>query len=1080
MADLPSPDPTPTDAGHDLWFKNAVIYQLHVRSFQDSNGDGIGDFRGLISRLDHFSDLGVTAIWLLPFYVSPLRDDGYDIEDYCRVNPMYGDVADVREFLELAHARGLKVITELVLNHTSDQHPWFQRARRAAAGSPERDYYVWSDTPERYQQARIIFQDFEPSNWTWDPVAEAYFWHRFYSHQPDLNFDNPLVREELFRVMDFWMEMGVDGVRLDAVPYLYERDGTNGENLPETHAFLKELRRHVDSKFRNRMLLAEANQWPEDAAAYFGDGDECHMNFHFPLMPRLFMTIQMEDRYPLVEILQQTPEIPRSCQWGIFLRNHDELTLEMVTDEERDFMNRVYATDRRARINLGIRRRLAPLMGNDRKKIELIHSLLFSMPGTPVLYYGDEIGMGDNVALGDRNGVRTPMQWSADRNAGFSTAPESQLFLPLIADAPFHHGVVNVSAARANGDSLLNWTRRMLQVRGRHRAFATGELIFLHPENAKVVAFLRRLDDEVLLVIANLSRFTQHAALDLSAHAGAVPVEMFGLTRLPRLQQGLTPFTLAPYAFMWFALDARQAGSPTAAWEPPLLSAGHAWTRQLRHAIERQVLPAYLGHCRWFGGKGRELREVTIANETLIPGTEVRLLEIEVAFLQERAERYAMPVAVIDGAQARQWLAEMPAAVLARLDESHVLCDALRLPEFAASLFGMMTGLSSVGQPLRLRGGPNLSADAGSLRTASSISRVLSGEQSNTNISFADTWLLKFYRKFETGEHTDVELTEHLSARGFPVPAFVSALELAVQGEGGLLAMLTNYCQHQGDGWTYTLDALGRYFERVGQSLRENGGQLPIAELAGGVYPERAAQLGRTTAQMHTALSQAGGNEAFQPQPFTSYYRRSIYQAMRSRAQSVLRELRRHLHALPPPAAELATRVLDGEPRIIDRFHRLLRTDVRCDIIRVHGDFHLGQVLNTGQEWLIIDFEGEPRRPLTERRLRRSALHDVAGMVRSLDYAACEMLARLPEEEQPRMAPWAAGWTALVTSAYLDAYFETATRHSFVPSDALTAKLLLDLLVLDKAVYEIGYELNYRPHKISIPLAAVHRLADAV
>ena len=461
--------PPPQTDNDPLWYKKAVIYQAHVRSFCDSDANGIGDFRGLTSKLDYLQDLGVTAIWLLPFYPSPLRDEGYDIADYCGVNPIYGELSDFKDFLREAHRRGLRVITELVINHTSDQHDWFQKSRRAKPGSKWRTFYVWNDTVEKYKEARIIFKDFELSNWTWDPVAKAYFWHRFYSHQPDLNFDNPEVHKELFKVLDFWLDLGVDGLRLDAVPYLYEREGTNCENLEETHAFLKKLRTHVDTKYGDRMLLAEANQWPEESAAYFGQGkgDECHVAFHFPLMPRLFMAVRMEDRTPIVDILEQTPAIPETSQWAIFLRNHDELTLEMVTDEERDYMYRVYAQDSRARINLGIRRRLAPLLGNDRKRIELLNALLLSMPGTPVLYYGDEIGLGDNVFLGDRNGVRTPMQWSSDKNAGFSRANPQSLFLPIILDPEYHYEAVNVENQQHNPHSLLWWTKRLLALRKR-------------------------------------------------------------------------------------------------------------------------------------------------------------------------------------------------------------------------------------------------------------------------------------------------------------------------------------------------------------------------------------------------------------------------------------------------------------------------------------------------------------------------------------------------------------------------------------------------------------------------------------
>ncbi|MGH9361513.1 MAG: maltose alpha-D-glucosyltransferase, partial [Thermoanaerobaculia bacterium] len=538
-----------------LWYKDAVIYQIHVRAFADSDADGMGDFAGLTSKLDYLQSLGVTALWLLPFYPSPWRDDGYDIADYTSVHPAYGTLKDFRAFLREAKKRGLRVITELVINHTSDQHPWFQRARRAPPGSPAREFYVWSDTPERYQEARIIFKDFEASNWSWDAVARAYFWHRFYSHQPDLNFENERVHKAVLQALDFWMEMGVDGLRLDAIPYLYEAEGTNCENLPQTHQFLKKLRAHVDTRFRNRMLLAEANQWPEDAIAYFGDGDECHMAFHFPVMPRLYMAVRMEDRFPILDILEQTPPIPESCQWAIFLRNHDELTLEMVTDEDRDYMYRVYAQDPRARINLGIRRRLAPLLGNDRRRIELMNGLLFSLPGSPVVYYGDEIGMGDNFYLGDRNGVRTPMQWSADRNAGFSRANPQKLFLPVIIDPEYHYESVNVEAQQGNPHSLLWWMRRLMALRKRYRAFSRGTLEFLHPANHRVLAFVRRHQEERILVVANLSRFAQHAELDLGAFRGALPVELFGRNRFPEIGRRPYPLTLGPHNFYWFALE---------------------------------------------------------------------------------------------------------------------------------------------------------------------------------------------------------------------------------------------------------------------------------------------------------------------------------------------------------------------------------------------------------------------------------------------------------------------------------------------------------------------------------------------
>ncbi|MFW5968098.1 MAG: maltose alpha-D-glucosyltransferase, partial [Persicimonas sp.] len=604
-----------------LWYKDAIIYELHVRAFHDSNGDGIGDFRGLTQKLDYLQDLGITAIWLLPFYPSPLRDDGYDIADYRQVHPDYGTLEDFKEFLDEAHARGLRVITELVVNHTSDQHPWFQRARRAEPGSPERDFYVWSDTPDKYSEARIIFQDFEHSNWAWDSVAQAYYWHRFYSHQPDLNFDNPQVRQAILDVLDYWLEMGVDGMRLDAVPYLFEREGTNCENLPETHAFLKDLRAHVDDNYDDRMLLAEANQWPEDAAAYFGDGDECHMNFHFPVMPRLYLALQQEDRFPIVDIMEQTPEIPDNAQWAIFLRNHDELTLEMVTDEERDFMYRAYAREARARVNLGIRRRLAPLLEKSRRRIELMNALLFALPGTPVIYYGDEIGMGDNIFLGDRNGVRTPMQWSGDRNAGFSRTNPQQLYLPVIIDPEYHYEAVNVEVQQSNPNSILWWTKRLLALRKRFKAFARGSTRFLRPDNRKVLVILREYEDEKLLVVANLSRFSQYCELDMSEFDGMVPVELFGRTLFPPI--GDLPYflTLGPHAVYWFSLEeheeARQGWAIEEPAEPvhmhlePVRRTSDLFAGKTRHRVEG-ALADFLRRQRWFRSKGAYIRDVDL------------------------------------------------------------------------------------------------------------------------------------------------------------------------------------------------------------------------------------------------------------------------------------------------------------------------------------------------------------------------------------------------------------------------------------------------------------------------------------
>jgi len=545
MPTLRRPDP--------LWYKDAVFYQLHVKSFVDSNADGIGDFRGLTSKLDHLSSLGVDCLWLQPIYPSPFKDDGYDISDYTSIHPSYGTLDDFRQFLDQAHERGLRVIIELVLNHTSDQHAWFQEAR-SSPDNPRRDWYVWSDTDDRYRGVRIIFIDTELSNWAWDPVSKAYYWHRFFSHQPDLNYDNPAVREEVWNVMKFWLDLGVDGFRVDAVPYLVEREGTSCENLPETHAVLKELRARLDAHFTDKVLLAEANMWPEDVRPYFGDGDEFHMSFHFPIMPRMFMALRLEDRKPLIDIIERTPNIPETCQWGMFLRNHDELTLEMVTDIERQFMWDEYAKDPRARINLGIRRRLATLMDGDRRRIELMTGLLLSLPGSPILYYGDEIGMGDNVYLGDRNGVRTPMQWTGGTNAGFSTADPERLWLPLISNAVYGYQAINVESQERNATSLLNWTRRIIDVRRSTRAFGRGSIEFVKPENHRLLAFTRTMGRETILVVGNLAGTAQAVELDLSRLAGAIPIEMFGHSVFPRIGNEPYVMMMGPYNFYWFRL----------------------------------------------------------------------------------------------------------------------------------------------------------------------------------------------------------------------------------------------------------------------------------------------------------------------------------------------------------------------------------------------------------------------------------------------------------------------------------------------------------------------------------------------
>ncbi len=1097
-----------------LWFKNAIIYEVPVRAFADSNGDGIGDFRGLTEKLDYLQDLGVTALWLLPFFPSPLRDDGYDIADYTNVNPIYGTLDDFKEFLEAAHQRGIRVIIELIINHTSDQHPWFQRARRAPKGSVERDFYVWSDTPEKYQEARIIFQDFETSNWAWDSVAKAYYWHRFYSHQPDLNYDNPAVRQAVFDVLDFWLEMGVDGLRMDAVPYLYEREGTNCENLPETHDFLKQMRSHVDEKFPNRMLLAEANQWPEDAAQYYGNGDECHMNFHFPLMPRLFMSLKMEDSFPITDILQQTPPIPDNCQWGLFLRNHDELTLEMVSDEDRDYMYRVYAKDPDMRHNLGIRRRLAPLLGNDRRQIELMNALLLSMPGTPVLYYGDEIGMGDNVYVGDRNGVRTPMQWSADRNAGFSRANPQKLYLPVIIDSEYHYEAVNVEAQRANPNSLFYSMKRLMATRKRFQALGKGNIEFLYPENRKVLAFTRTYEQETILVMVNLSRFVQTVELDLSHFKGTVPVEIFGRTQFPPIGESPYFLSISPYSLYWFSLQLQPSSLPLPSPQAHLqtLVVGGKWQNvffqpQLKATLE-SILPDYLYTRRWFGGKARVAQSLHITEVIPVPykDGEAQMITLQVDYTQGEPETYLLLLAYAEGEHATLMHAEMPQVVVARLqvegnNEAGVLFEAsadknfLTFPLDAIAHHHRFKGMAGELIATTTDVFQQLKAEATHLDPS-----LIKGEQSNTSIIYGDRFILKLFRKLEEGINPDLEIGRFLTEKKVleHFASVAGALEYRrPKAQPITVGILQEFVVNSRNAWEYTLDSLRDYFEHVevqhsdmtevpvpSVSLLELQAQ-EIPELASrliGAYLDSAQLLGQRTAELHIALASDPDNPDFAPEAFSSFYQRSIYQQARNLTGQILLLLKKRFKQLPPDSQPLAQEVLNRQEQIMGRFQLLLNQKITAMRTRTHGDYHLGQVLYTGKDFIIIDFEGEPARSLGERRMKRSALRDVAGMLQSFNYAAKMALRNEVEtgmsraDNLPVMEQWAQYWYSWVSAAFLNSYLETASKGSFLPQTSSELQVLLDAYVLEKVIYELGYELNNRPDWVEIPLRRILQL----
>ncbi len=1083
------------------WYRDAIIYQLHVRAFKDSSGDGVGDFLGLTEKLDYLQDLGVTAVWLLPFYPSPLKDDGYDIADYNAVNPAYGTLQDFKTFLREAHKRDLKVITELVLNHTSDQHPWFQRARRARPGSRARDFYVWGDTTDRYNEARIIFKDFERSNWTWDDQAGAYYWHRFYSHQPDLNFDNPEVHKAMAAALDFWLRLGVDGLRLDAVPYLYEREGTNCENLPETHAFLKELRRHVDSKFRNRMLLAEANQWPEDAVSYFGKGDECHMAFHFPVMPRLFMAVQMEDRFPVIDILQQTPPIPERCQWATFLRNHDELTLEMVTDEDRDYMYRVYASDPQARINLGIRRRLAPLMGNNRPRIELMNALLFSLPGTPTVYYGDEIGMGDNIYLGDRNGVRTPMQWSPDRNAGFSVANPQKLYSPVIIDPEYHYEALNVEGQQNNVHSLLWWMKHLIALRKQFRAFSRGSLRFLLPENPRVLAFTREWVDERILVVANLSRFAQAVELDLGEFRGARPVEMFGRTAFPSI--GTSPYliTLGPHAFYWFLLQPETAAGrrgDAEHWAPAVELDGD-WQElilgETREQLE-EVLPSYLRTQRWFRGKAREVSSVGVlqALPVAIGAREILVTLLEVRYLDRDAEIYVVPIGFAEAERARALTASAPDSILLSIRNRGVLYEAMADEAFVNALvdgLGRRRRWKGKGGELagtRTRSFAELRGTDPQLRAT-----MIRGEQSNTSINLGDRLLLKFFRKLEPGINPDLEIGRHLTERTSfrRVPLLAGGLEFrGPQGEPMTVAVVHQFIPSEGDAWNYTVNSLSQYFERalvaraqpgdveLGPSSlmdRANADLPSLVEESASAYLDNAYLLGQRTAELHLAMAEAREDPAFTPEPFTALYRRSLYQSLRSLARTTFEQLHRRQSSLPEEAREQARTVLGLEEQLLRQVRAVLDRKFRVSRIRIHGDYHLGQVLFTGKDFIIVDFEGEPSRSLSERRFKRSPLRDLAGMIRSFEYAAAYAIRHGPArpEDIPLLRPWARAWHRWASARFLRGYLTVAGDAPFLPRSRDDASAMLDFYLLDKAVYELRYELNNRPEWVGIALSGI-------
>ncbi len=1104
MSDQPDP----------LWYKDAVIYQVHVRSFFDSSNDGVGDFCGLTQKLEYLHGLGVNCLWVMPFYPSPLKDDGYDIADYGNIHPSYGTLSDFDAFIGEAHRLGLRVVTELVINHTSDQHPWFQAARRAPAGSPEREFYVWSDTNQKYQGVRIIFTDTETSNWQWDEVAKAYYWHRFFSHQPDLNFDNPAVLEAVINVMQFWLDRGVDGLRLDAIPYLIEREGTICENLEETHVVLRKIRAALDARNTGKMLLAEANQWPADVRPYFADGDECHMAFHFPLMPRMFMGVRQEDRHPITEILRQTPDIPDNCQWAMFLRNHDELTLEMVTDEERDYMYQAYAADPQMRINVGIRRRLAPLMENSRRRIELLNSLLFSMPGTPIVYYGDEIGMGDNIYLGDRTGVRTPMQWTGDRNAGFSRADPARLYAPPIMDPVYGYQGLNVEAQERAPFSLLNWMKRMIGLRRQSQVFGRGTIDFLPAQNRKVLPYVRRYEGETVLCVANLARSVQPVELDLARFKGMTPVEMLGLTEFPRI--GDLPYflTLGPYAFYWFRLQEAPAAvtarvAPGAATEMPQVPAllvGAAWETLLegnvRTLVERDLLLPFLQRQRWFGAKARPARGARFADWGIMRrGPQPLFLTVvEVEFADGGRDQYFLPLTICAHADVKGLEERAPHSVLANITGARkgILFDAWLDDRFARAL---LEALETEEQTVTKRGSIRASRTGSFERLRGPHDHVrrigrTSAEQSNTSIIYGARLILKLFRRLQPGINPDYEIGRQLTEKaGFSrVPAVAGAFEYArLTEEPSTLAMMQQLVPSQGDGWTHATNEVQRFYEDV-------DGSPPPTEPAGVYYTDLmdcpapaavqavmspslagAETLGRRTAEMHVALASDSGNLAFAPEPFTQDDLTALARDAAAEAQKALQVLDADLDHLPEDVAPSARRLLQSRDTLLERIRSAPALEFSASKIRVHGDYHLGQVLWVEGDYFLLDFEGEPARSIEQRRLKQSPLKDVAGMMRSFGYAAYAGLfghvASRPSELE-RLEPWARIWQTWTTAAFLRGYFTTAAGALFIPAATSQRDALLQLFVLDKALYELNYELNNRPDWVRIPLRGIFELLE--
>jgi maltose alpha-D-glucosyltransferase/alpha-amylase len=1078
------------------WYKDAIIYQLHVKSFFDTKGFGIGDFAGLTQKLGYLESLGITALWLLPFYPSPLRDDGYDISNYLDINPTYGTMADFKFFLDEAHKRGIRVITEIVLNHTSDQHDWFKKSRAAKPGSFWRNFYVWSTTKERYRDARIIFKDFETSNWTWDTVANAFYWHRFYAHQPDLNFENPHVHKMLFKIIDFWLALGVDGLRLDAVPYLYEQDGTNCENLPQTFEFLRTLRAHVDGKFPGRMLLAEANQWPEDAVAYFGNGDICHMAFNFPLMPRMFMALKMEDRFPIIDILEQTPPIPENAQWAVFLRNHDELTLEMVSEEERDFMYRSYARDRSSRINLGIRRRLAPLLQNSRRRIELLNILLMSMPGTPVIYYGDEIGMGDNHFLGDRDGVRTPMQWSSDRNAGFSHVNPQQLFQPVIIDPEYHYQTVNVENEEHNLSSLLWWMRRTIALRRRYPAFARGSLDMVKSGNASVLSFVRKYDGVTVLVVVSLSHYNQPVSLDLSAFAGNIPIDIFSGKDFPRISAAPYQMTLGPYDFFW--MDLRQdihADPKTQSYTLPNFTVAKHWLEIFEGAQGRRlvsdILPKYLQQRTTAGCRQKNIAQTMITDRIIVRReafTAVAVI-VSVRFSDGEADVIVLPLTMETEEKVGPVIGEDKGLILGLVSgkEAGMVYDCAYHPLF------LETVLDFVKNHRAIRGGKGLlvgipeGPKTHEPQIEALTAHLIKAGSRNTSAELGEKVYVKLFRHIEDGTHPEIELLDKLSGESHDVvPSFIGSLSYQTDGNISFsLGFCSAFFRHSRTLYNLAIDAVTQYLEETFAEgiekpiVAENAPHTVVPALPAMaavpailvLFDKKVALVGELTAKMHRLLA-AGKEESFRIEPYTAFYQRSLHQSIRNLTHRLFSRIEAFKGTFPKTLVD-KFRELPLENEILGFFLPALNSKLSTVRMRIHGDYRLDKIMVMDEKYRISDFEGMPSLPLSERRFKRSPLQDIASMVHSLNSTAHYALLKnvhIQEKDREALLPQMRQWAQTMENVFVESYF-TAMQGSGLTAPTLDeTKKLLSVYILERGLDGLNNSLESGEQTLTIAL----------